>query len=589
MALASTDFRGIVALDSGMVAQLSLELRQRESRLAKAVVQAFDPIFAEPHRPEEPGSLSEALQLINSRIVRLPKESEISDGTQIVGELIGALNEGLWDYLEMLEGVVADFFQELEQANIGHWDEALSDVVESVYFHLKSHSDELLLGINLLEDMVWKCRAFLDARASPSRWVECIQRFTRSLLDRQIVTNLREMLGFMEAHHHAWRGRFDEYRAFEERAHEYLSQADSYRFLRTLPQAMQATYRFIQRMVKVWELDDNARRLLSEGLVRQISDREHPKDVYEMYRAYFASFKGYLFATSRDIKDPQEDIDSMEMAQGLSSAQSELKGLHTAVARYREFLLRTDPNPYVRTRWGFSEWVVGPEPEACRQLLQVEYRLEDLDKLYEHLIQALTRTHAGEKLQTEEAVERELREVLRVMSQPLCSRRVAQTEINRLMHMLERLDELSSHSVRAVDILTEALSKVLRYDLRYSLLFGNADFHRLYTIHHELVAPLLAEPAHVAQREQLKQFSNRFLKWIGKGHLEKHATEVEQFFQSFQTYLQTLSGDANTIRQQILDFRYLLGSLYHKLMSLSGPGKAVRSRFVVLDHALEKF
>ena len=166
--------------------------------------------------------------------------------------------------------------------------------------------------------------------------------------------------------------------------------------------------------------------------------------------------------------------------------------------------------------------MVGPEPESCRQLLQIEYRLEDLDRLYEQMIKSLSEKLKAPDRLTEEKAEGEIREVVRGMIQPLGSHRVVQGELRHLMQVLERYDELGSRSPTAVSIVAEALLKALSYDLRYVMLFGEADFHRLYTIHHELVAPLLAEPVHAAQREKLKQFGNRVLKWISKGHWDKH-------------------------------------------------------------------
>ena len=67
----------------------------------------------------------------------------------------------------------------------------------------------------------------------------------------------------------------------------------------------------------------------------------------------------------------------------------EIKELTKTMAAYRDFLLKTDPNPYVSSRWGFAEWVVGPEPHRAKRMLGLVYSGTELHSAFDKFCREL--------------------------------------------------------------------------------------------------------------------------------------------------------------------------------------------------------
>ena len=174
------------------------------------------------------------------------------------------------------------------------------------------------------------------------------------------------------------------------------------------------------------------------------------------------------------------------------------------------------------------------------------------------------------------------------------------------MDKLLRFDELASTSPRAIDFVGEVLLKSLRYDTKFSLLFDNSLFHKIYAIHHELAAPLISDAAHVQEVEKWKMHISRILKWLHKDHGEKQVGDIDILHQEAPRHLNTifeslreqveppageqaakLQHSVNVIRQEILEFRYLLGDFYRHLGQTGLEERHLRGRFVTVDNQLE--
>ena len=105
--------------------------------------------------------------------------------------------------------------------------------------------------------------------------------------------------------------------------------------------------------------------------------------------------------------------------------------------------MKTHPNPYVRTRWGFTEWIVGPEPSQTKELLRLVWDVEGLDKLYYVLLEALDKGPAA----TGDELTQQYQEALRTlheMSQPLATRSVMRTKGEKLLYQIQQMNELGS-------------------------------------------------------------------------------------------------------------------------------------------------
>ena len=112
---------------------------------------------------------------------------------------------------------------------------------------------------------------------------------------------------------------------------------------------------------------------------------------------------------------------SIKLKDKVSGLQQELRQFMHAMSRYRTFILKNDTNPYVGSRLGFSEWIVGPEPEKAKQLLNLLYSAEELEANFAHFAESLARDPLTQQ-NLEYHAHEEIENLLHEMGQPLISR-----------------------------------------------------------------------------------------------------------------------------------------------------------------------
>ncbi len=588
MTLAPTEYRGIVSLNQSLVQELTGFLREREGYLADALKQAFAGTL-EPIRPEA-NTLALALNSLQSA-------HYIPATTASLPQLQHDLNTALWSFVEVLEGGVTELFEQLDETRLQDWDDQLADVLGALVSLFQNHLQGTMHAIDRLEDILWKCRDYMQIGKLHTPWLRQLLRCGRSLLDSQIGKNLDKALSFLNERYRNWHKRYVTYVNFNSRAAEATYQLDGLSLFETLPQQSQDIYRYVLRMIKLWEIDAGAKAVLLDDVRRAIRDTVHSDTVFDVFHHYYNILKDALFTTSKEIKVGGDTLPLADIGLHSATVRKEVEILRSSIARYREFLLRTDPNPYVRSRWGFPEWVVGPEPESCRQLLKMEFQIEALDRLYASFSTALM-GKADESRETTQATVQDIQRSLHALGQPLLSRHLMLAEGGRLMDKVDRFDELASTHPRAIDFVGDILLRALRYDTKFSLLPDNTTFHKVYAIHHGLAADLISDPAYQQSVETCKLAIGRILKWLKKDHADKQSGDVdqlhEQVSQQLTTLYDTIQGlssekrDAiSATRQKLLELRYLLNDFYHRLNSSGMEGRQLRSRFITLDHQIE--
>src|SRR5690606_38181601 len=135
------------------------------------------------------------------------------------------------------------------------------------------------------------------------------------------------------------------------------------------------------------------------------------------------------------------------MHQRIYEYHAELHTLAALISNYRNFFLETHPNPYIRTKWGFSEWIVGHEPKQTKDLLSLLYDVECLDRAYTHLEasfnkgpDAYSSAHLSEQ-------KKEMLHIVHEMGQPLTSKSIVRAKADSLVALMEQVDELGSFNL----------------------------------------------------------------------------------------------------------------------------------------------
>lgn len=528
-----------------------------------------------------------------SELATMDSLKDIADGIQahsfaghftksMFSELIAKLNAALWSYVENLEGYVTDLFERISQTDISSWDQSLAAVIDRVAFTLQHDSKDALNFVMQLEEHLWKISDGISANSSFFQWIRRLIPFSKTLLDRQLASNLRHTITALDVQYLGWKNRFEDYKKYELRTHHSIMETSSYSLFQTLPQDSRNVFLQVQGLLKVWEADANAKAILLADLSHALRQKMRFEDIYNIFRDYYNVLKTTLFSTSHKIKE-HNILEGLP--EQLLHHQEESRALKHTVACYREFLLRTDPNPYVRSRWGFPEWVVGPEPESTRKLLRLEYQLETLDNLYGALIKAVSQTSLDFKGQVSRQAADEISDLLHAMSQPMLTQSGFVSDVQQLMLLVELYDELGNTSPESISFVTDVLLKALKYDLHHSVLFNNAIFHKVYSIHHELVKPILADPQHQQAVETVKQSLSRVLKAAKRNHDDKLTLYIGTLIDEMKEQNERLANCEAAVRNEFaLDFRFLIAQFYHQLNKEAIQVSNVRNQLSPLDH-----
>ncbi|MBA3720971.1 MAG: hypothetical protein H0W88_01050 [Parachlamydiaceae bacterium] len=270
--------------------------------------------------------------------------------------------------------------------------------------------------------------------------------------------------------------------------------------------------------------------------------------------------------------------------------------------KYREFMLETDPNPYVRSRWGFKEWSVAPEPEKAKALLNQIYDAEEMNRWYKDFIDALEEDPFSQERKENQA-HQEIERLLHEMGQPLISKMMMRNRVEQLLAYIKACDEVSSPHYETINYIEDVFSKALRLDWKYHLLHEFTLFKKLYNIHQGLVERV-DDPAHAYRIERFNNLFDQIERWVRKGDVYSHIHEIEVDINDMKTYLQDflavvqraskeksvdpfLDDTIQRFRHQLLEYRYLFGQFFNDIMSRNNEGQQLRNQFLYVDQYFE--
>jgi hypothetical protein len=578
----TAEFHGITGLDVNLESSLVSYLHEKQLKLVGELQEAFAPLY---------GSQIEGATTPGHFLDLLKKCTMPAPTSMTLLELQKKLDDSLWAYVEILEKSVSELFGRLDDVGISDWHQELASVVDHAATILQQEIKSTLDFISRFEDQLWRIRDWMEAGGLRSVWVRKLMQLGRTLVDRQLFTNLKTSLQTLEVRYLGWKNRFEDYAKYDLRTDETAQELASFELFEMLPSVSQDALQHIQRMLKIWEFDANAKAVLLQDICRALRNKVRFEDAYGVFREYYHLLKSRLFNISRDIKSSGVPLD---LVAHLTELQHEVDSLDKLIARYREFLLRTDPNPYVRSRWGFPEWVVGPEPENCRKLLKLEYQLETLHSLFGSLVTTLSKSIEADHSSNKQ-IAQEIMHVIRTLSQPLMSHHTFVADIDKLMSLAENFNELGNTQAESVPFIAELLLRVLRYDVEHAALFNNAVFHRVYGIHHEVAAVSLLDPMHNQALEVVKPCFTKVLKAARRSHDDKLIMHVDALIEEVSKYLRQLErlikdqgqDVVPIVRERVLEISFLLGQFYHNLEKEAIQPGVIRESFAPLDKALE--
>lgn len=602
------DFNIGTEISRSSLDRLSLYIEKMESSIAHECLKSLVPLLHDAG--QAPPALLSAMQLkllvgvdeFNNKIRQILAAKSKNVEPVRWNQIANALNSILWNFVEFLEGAVEEFICEMERLDIQSWSKELMQIVRETKEVLSYSIHGLEKAYNELNAALAQLRKETDHQ----RWL-IMRMFEGPILDPEILKTLRSCHNILENGFEKYRNIYENLFAIKEELVAAVIKIGTFPVFSTLERGMQQNFLDVYELLRCFE--KNRKINLVEEKLLSISLRKlmSKEQAFALFRDYFNALHQELFHQSLEIKhsglEPITEQGRKKTLEYLHDIQEEVRLLSGTIDRYREFLLSTDPNPYVRARLGFSEWVLGPEPHEAKGLYKFGYNLDSLDRLYTTLIDSVTKGPAPEAEFTSQG--EEIEKVLHELGAPFLSERIMERRYEKLISLLESVNELGSFHPQVVPKMGKWIRKALRFDWRYHILHRFPMFHELYAIHMGLVGSE-SDKLHISRMNKFRRVLTEIREWIVQRETAKHSrdidldiNDVQGYLQEFFAHVQRSLGSVGEISEknrdklvesfskQLLEYRYLFGYFFHQLNDENAEEYLIHSKCNFVDQYFE--
>jgi uncharacterized damage-inducible protein DinB len=603
------DFQGIIDLDHQIIDQLDAYLQDKETRLAHKILNLIplspDNDFS-PFLPLDGVQLklADAVEGFNKKVRAFNKTVDshlpVDQGKGVITDL----NRSLSEFIEVLEGCVVELFQQVQQIPLDRWHISVSQVVSAIKDILVHRIEDLIWTIRRLEkpltDYYFKCQ-------NKERYWKPWQFLWTKTIDRRFLQRLNQSETYLKTYYNVFYQRYQNYMHLSLKVEDYLQQMKNYPVLALLDVSYQNLYIDVFRLLKILELNYNFKDNLVEETIRSLKRLTSVDHILKVFRLYLREIKEAFFNSSIEWKSLKKEENYFQEAferlnVKIQDYQQELQQLTHTISRYREFLLKTDANPYIRSRWGFTEWIVGPEPIKAKKLLYLTYSAEELNTHFNQFKQSLAMDSVIKQKQ-EQGARQEIEDILEAMGQPLISQNIMRRRFQQLLDQIKIYDEVGNSNLHSINYIGDVLSQAMREDWKYHILHEFSAFHEVYRLHLGL-AEFFDDPSHAFRLERFRLLFDQIEEWVKKGRVYSHVHEIELDINDMKAYLQDflasiqrvaksytqdpfLNEKVHKLRQQLMEYRYLFGQFFHSVTKKDREGQQLRHEFLFVDQYFE--
>lgn len=598
-------FQGMNELNYPITEQLDQSLTERENHLAHQILNSMKLPIDKSNPLLSPGLMlkpKDAVEELSKRILETTTDQTLD--IQSNQMMIKGINQALWEFTELLEGSAVELFQQVKQIPIDQWHSPIAVVVQSVTDILLKHLDHLIKVILHLEKVLgdYSKRSPMKAKS----WF-IGKFFKKTYLDSNLLHHCEQTKKFIGINYQAFHRHFEQYIQLSEQVEESIEPMKAYPILAILDMSDQNLYVDVFRLLKMLELNKNKKNEMGSELnkaLKHLSSNDHVIKVFKNYLSYLTEA---LFKSSLEWKSFNQESDEYADARSrlqikLEDYQQELNSLKYTMSRYRTFLLKNDPNPYIRSRFGFTEWIVGPEPEKAKRLKNLIYSAEELGQNFSEFLHSINQDFLTQQ-KTEFEAREKIDRILHEMGQPLISQMMIRRRAESLLEQLKLCKEISNPHFYIINYIEEVLSKAMREDWKYHVLHQFPLFHQIYREHLGMVEKY-DDPTHAFRIDRFTQVLKKIQDWIEKENIYSHVHEIEMDMNDLKTYLQDfLAAVQRAVRDKshdpfldetefrfhhnLLEYRYLFGQFFTKLNTKGQDLVQLRQHFLFVDHYFE--
>jgi hypothetical protein len=605
------DFEAILSLDEPLYTQLDQYLYEKEGMLGECIVHSIHIVGETAQLPSKALfrlKLSEALEHVEKRIGHLTLNPKNRPTIKDFRMSLDLINNCLGNYVKTLEGCVMELFEQLDQVGLEKWHKDLPSVFNDLNVMLTHRIEEVSWAIRRLEKLLWQyqklCTGKRDFGTSLKRWLP-----GSKLLDRHFLPILKKSRKFLGFRYQKFVDRIANYSRLQEKVQHSFNKFESYRAYNALDSNDRQNFKKVYELLKLWEFNRISAILPKQEIVQALQHVHSEEKTYQLFQEYYHALEQILFHHARLYKlSPQElwkDPVSKTLALDvLSGYRQEIHSLGETILKYRDFLMQTDPNPYMRSRLRLPEWIIGAEPTHCKRLKRLIEQVESLDILFEKLRCATEKGPSGLEETNLSYAAHDVARRLHEASQPLTSRSMMHANVESMTNILADLDELGSFNQNIIDFVGQSLSNILRVDWKYNAAFDIPKFKEVYQIHQGLM-DFSKDRQHFNRKNKFKHIIQQIEFWTKKKITQRHLHEIEQDISDIKINLQDFLSFAQRaltkpkgeeqnrddirmeITKQLLEYRYQFGLFFYHLGKSEPKERTLRNHFLFVYQYFE--
>lgn len=207
------DFQGIAAFEKTLAEQLDHYLDEKQSYYSQQIAESI---------PSEPDSA-------NPILVPSKSQRKLSDGVEVFARKVNQailtsstsqekwktaaakINQSLWEYSDLLQGISVELYQQLDQVGIEQWRPELLGVVEKLKDTLLHHMDDLKWAVKRLDSQLWEYRYSSSGHNKLMSKALNLLPFRKGITDFSIIKNLEKSQKFLNFRFQNFKHRYEQY------------------------------------------------------------------------------------------------------------------------------------------------------------------------------------------------------------------------------------------------------------------------------------------------------------------------------------------------------------------------------------------
>lgn len=498
--------------------------------------------------------------------------------------LIDRFSNILWNYVEILEGMCRELFEQLKSLPVDLWDNELFDRLESAKVFLwgkLKEIDNFIKHLNVsLKFFILKC-----LRARKFTFLDRVRAYLKSPLDLELNKRVKKAELYLHHEFQHFAKDFAFLKKTEARIETEQYKFEGYSILNQLEYDKQRLYRRLWRLTKLWKAAKINQKNLLPRFAKTIRHVCPCGRVSLLAKDYLKQMKDNVFEFARGNR-LNRDLGAQAV---ISMWRGEIFTLKVMLESYRNFLTETDTHHKAAS---FLPWKQFQDTRKSKDLqLQIEQAVL-IDKWLADLFDAQERI-VDKDVQEERVRFRKIDRLLQDMSQPLISRSVMKSRSGELIKELSEADELVSTLPEVSELMLNVLLRAFKAD-KYETLTEADGFWNLWEIHHGLT---YTHPSlnHTRRMKDYTRVVQHLKHWIAQHQLSTHIHDTEHDIHDIQEGLQefyhSIKDDMLPVKKwelkkELLEERVFFSSFFSYLRK-EKEGKWLRAEFSFVDTYFE--